>query len=157
MKRFISLMLALVLALCFVGCDGGSVSGYVFKSGDVEIAIGADANTVVSALGDYVNMTESASCGGGAEPDREYTYSGFKFNTVNENGMNKIVKITVTDDSISTPEGIYIGDGREAVIETYGDAYTEIADGALVYSDGTTKLMFGIKNGAVTAIQYIPE
>ena len=158
MKRFISLALLLAMLVCFVGCDGGSeTKSYLFKSGDVEIKVGGDANATVSALGEAQNVVETPSCGGGAEPDREYTYAGFKFNTVNENGVNKIVKIVLTDDSVSTPEGISIGDGREAVIETYGADYTENASGTLVYTDGETQLMFGISNGCVSAIHYVEE
>lgn len=158
MKRFISLVLALMMLACFVGCDGGSeVKNYVFKSGEVEIRVGGEANAVVSALGEAQNLVETPSCGGGAEPDREYTYAGFKFNTVNENGTNKIVKIVIADDSVSTPEGISIGDGREAVIETYGENFTENASGTLTYTDGSVKLMFGITNGCVSAIHYVEE
>ena len=158
MKRFISFALALMVLVCFVGCDGGSeAKNYVFKSGDVEIKVGGEANAVVSALGEAQNLVETPSCGGGAEPDREYTYAGFKFNTVNENGANKIVKIVLTDDSVSTPEGITIGDGREAVIETYGEDFTENASGTLTYTDGAVKLMFGITNGCVSAIHYVEK
>lgn len=158
MKRFISLALLLAMLVCFVGCDGGSeTKSYLFKSGEVEIKVGGDANAAVSALGEAQNLVETPSCGGGAEPDREYTYAGFKFNTVNENGVNKIVKIVLTDDSVSTPEGISIGDGREAVIETYGADYTENASGTLVYTDGVSQLMFGITEGSVSAIHYVEE
>lgn len=158
MKRFISLALLLAMLVCFVGCDGGSeTKSYLFKSGDVEIKVGGNANAAVSALGEAQNLVETPSCGGGAEPDREYTYAGFKFNTVNENGVNKIVKIVLTDDSVSTPEGISIGDGREAVIETYGADYTENASGTLVYTDGASQLMFGITDGSVSAIHYVEE
>ena len=159
MKRLLALLLLmLTVALCFVGCDGGSeTKNYVFSANGVEIKVGGDANAVVSALGEAQNLVETPSCGGGAEPDREYTYAGFKFNTVNENGVNKIVKLIITDDSVSTPEGIFIGDGREAVIEVYGDSFTENASGTLIYTDGEVSLMFGITQGCVSAIHYVEE
>ena len=158
MKRFISLALLLAMLVCFVGCDGGSeIENYVFKSGDVEIKVGGDANAVVSALGEAQNLVETPSCGGGAEPDREYTYAGFKFNTVNENGKNVIVKIVLTDDSVSTPESISIGSSRDEVIATYGENFTENATGTLIYTDGATKLMIGITDGSVSAIHYVQE
>ena len=158
MKKFISFALACLLLVCFVGCDGGSeVKGYVFKSGEVEIKVGGNADAVVSALGEPQNLVETPSCGGGAEPDREYTYAGFKFNTVNESGVNKIVKLVITDDSVSTPEGIFIGDGREAVIEVYGNNFTENASGTLIYTDGEVSLMFGITHKCVSAIHYVEE
>ena len=158
MKRFISFALACLLLVCVVGCDGGEgAKNYVFSSNGVEIKVGGDANATVEALGEAQNVVETPSCGGGAEPDREYTYAGFKFNTVNKNGKNVIVKIVLTDDSVSTPEGITIGDGREAVIETYGEDFDENASGTLTYTDGATKLMFGISNGCVSAIHYVEE
>ena len=154
MKRFISLALACLMLVCFVGCDKEEVN-YSFKSGEVGFSVNHDADAVIEKLGDPIDLVETPSCGGGEEPDREYTYAGFKFNTVNENGVNKIVKIVLTDDSVSTPEGITIGAGREAVIETYGEDFTENASGTLTYTDGATKLMFGISNGCVSAIHYV--
>lgn len=158
MKRFISFALACLMLVCIVGCDGGSeTKNYVFKYMDVEIAIGGDSDAVVSQLIDDRIVIETPSCGGGAEPDREYTYWGVKFNTVNENGKNVIVKIVLTDDSVSTPEGISIGSSRDEVIAAYGESFTENSSGTLTYTDGTTKLMIGIKDGAVSAIHYVQE
>lgn len=156
MKRFISLALACLMIACFVGCDKEEVN-YSFKSGEVGFSVHHDADAVIGKLGDPIDLVETPSCGGGAEPDREYTYAGFKFNTVNENGVNKIVKIVLTDDSVSTPEGISIGSSRDEVIAAYGESFTENASGTLTYTDGTTKLMIGIKDGAVSAIHYVQE
>ena len=140
----------------FVGCDKEEVN-YSFKSGEVGFSVHHDADAVIEKLGDPIDLVETPSCGGGEEPDREYTYAGFKFNTVNENGLNKIVKIVLTDDSVSTPEGISIGSSRDEVIAAYGESFTENASGTLTYTDGTTKLMIGIKDGAVSAIHYVGE
>ena len=156
MKRFISFALALMMLFFFVGCDKEEVN-YSFKSGEVGFSVHHDADAVIEKLGDPIDLVETPSCGGGAEPDREYTYAGFKFNTVNENGLNKIVKIVLTDDSVSTPEGISIGSSRDEVIAAYGESFTENASGTLTYTDGTTKLMIGIKDGAVSAIHYVQE
>ena len=156
MKRFISLALACLMLVFFVGCDKEEVN-YSFKSGEVGFSVNHDADAVIEKLGDPIDLVETPSCGGGEEPDREYTYAGFKFNTVNENGLNKIVKIVLTDDSVSTPEGISIGSSRDEVIAAYGESFTENASGTLTYTDGTTKLMIGIKDGAVSAIHYVQE
>lgn len=156
MKRFISFALACLMLVCFVGCDKEEVN-YSFKSGEVGFSVHHDADAVIEKLGDPIDLVETPSCGGGAEPDREYTYAGFKFNTVNENGKNVIVKIVLTDDSVSTPEGISIGSSRDEVIAAYGESFTENVSGTLTYTDGTTKLMIGIKDGAVSAIHYVQE
>lgn len=156
MKRFISFALALMMLFFFVGCDKEEVN-YSFKSGEVGFSVHHDADAVIEKLGDPIDLVETPSCGGGEEPDREYTYAGFKFNTVNENGKNVIVKIVLTDDSVSTPEGISIGSSRDEVIAAYGESFTENASGTLIYTDGATKLMIGIKDGAVSAIHYVEE
>lgn len=158
MKRYIAAVIALVMLTALAGCAGGSENAsYAFVSGDVEIKVGEDAKTVIASLGEASSVIETPSCGGGAEPDREYTYAGFKLSTVNENGVNRIVKIVLTDDSVSTPEGIFIGDVREAVIEKYGNAYTENASGSLIYTNGGIRLMFGIQHGCVSAIHYVED
>ena len=90
MKRFISLALACLMLVCFVGCDKEEVN-YSFKSGEVGFSVHHDADAVIGKLGDPIDLVETPSCGGGAEPDREYTYAGFKFNTVNENGNISVV------------------------------------------------------------------
>ncbi|MBQ2242211.1 MAG: hypothetical protein II319_08740 [Clostridia bacterium] len=156
MKRFISFALACIMLVCFVGCDKEEVN-YSFKSGEVGFSVHHDADAVIGKLGDPIDLVETPSCGGGAEPDREYTYAGFKFNTVNENGVNKIVKIVLTDDSVSTPEGISIGSLRDEVIAAYGENFTENATGTLIYTDGATKLMIGFADGSVSAIHYVEE
>ena len=81
MKRFISFALALMMLFFFVGCDKEEVN-YSFKSGEVGFSVHHDADAVIKKLGDPIDLVETPSCGGGAEPDREYTYAGFKFNTV---------------------------------------------------------------------------
>ena len=144
------------MLVCFVGCDKEEVN-YSFKSGEVGFSVHHDADAVIGKLGDPIDLVETPSCGGGAEPDREYTYAGFKFNTVNENGVNKIVKIVLTDDSVSTPEGISIGSLRDEVIAAYGENFTENATGTLIYTDGATKLMIGFADGSVSAIHYVEE
>ena len=156
MKRFISFALACIMLVCFVGCDKEEVN-YSFKSGEVGFSVHHDADAVIGKLGDPIDLVETPSCGGGAEPDREYTYAGFKFNTVNENGVNKIVKIVLTDDSVSTPEGISIGSLRDEVIAAYGENFTENATGTLIYTDGATKLMIGFTEGSVSAVHYVEE
>ena len=70
-------------------------------------------------------------------------------------GVDRIVKIVLTDDSVEASFDIKIGSTKSAVIAACGDSYTETADGSLVYTAGGTKLMFGIRDGVVTAIHYI--
>ena len=155
MKK-LSLILAAVLlvTLCFVACDAGKGGEYSFAYNGKSIRIGDDGNAVASALGAYSDYIEEDSCGGEG-PDKTFVYPGFRYDTVMTGGVDRIVKIVLTDDSVATPQGIKIGSAKSAVVSAYGDGYTETADGGLVYTDGNTKLMFGIRDGVVTAIHYI--
>ena len=155
MKK-VSLILAVLMLLTtvFVACDQNSGQEYIFSYNGQAIRIGDDGNTVASALGTYTDYIEEDSCGGEG-PDKTFVYPGFRYDTVMTGGVDRIVKIVLTDDSVKTPQGIKIGDAKSAVIAAYGDSFTETADGGLVYTDGACRLMFGIRDGVVTAIHYI--
>lgn len=144
----------LLLTLCFAACDQNQGGEYTFSYNGSAVRIGDDGNATASALGAYTECIEEDSCGGEG-PDKTFVYLGFRYNTVKQNGVDVIVKIVLTDDSVATPQGIRIGDAKSAVVSAYGDGYTETADGGLVYTDGNAKLMFGIRDGAVTAIHYV--
>jgi hypothetical protein len=143
----------LMLSLCFVACDQNTGVEYSFSYNGTAVRIGEDGKALSAALGDYIDYRESGSCGA-EQNDKEFYYPGFRYDTVWSNGADRIVRIVLTDDSVATPQGIRIGDAKSAVVTAYGDSYTETADGSLVYTDGTTKLMFGIRDGVVTAIHY---
>ena len=155
MKR-LSLIFAAILLLvcCLTACDQNKGGEYSFTYNGQDVRIGEDGNAVASALGSPVDYIEEDSCGGEG-PDKTFVYPGFRYDTVMQGGVDRIVKIVLTDDSVATPQGIRIGDAKSAVISAYGDGYTETADGGLVYTDGNAKLMFGIRDGVVTAIHYI--
>ena len=155
MKRFgLILAAVLLLSMCFAACEQGTGGEYSFAYNGYGIHIGDDGNAVAAALGTPIDYIEEDSCGGEG-PDKTFVYPGFRYDTVMTGGVDRIVKIVLTDDSIATPQGIKIGSAKSAVIAAYGDSYTETADGSLVYVMGGTKLMFGIRDGVVTAIHYI--
>lgn len=155
MKR-LSLIFAAILLLvcCLTACDQNKGGEYSFTYNGQDVRIGEDGNAVASALGSPVDYIEEDSCGGEG-PDKTFIYPGFRYDTVMQGGVDRIVKIVLTDDSVATPQGIRIGDAKSAVVSVYGDGYTETADGGLVYTAKDTKLMFGIRDGVVTAIHYI--
>ena len=155
MKKLSLLLIAvLLLGTLLCACEQGTGGEYSFAYNGKTFRIGEDGNAVAASLGAYTDYIEEDSCGGEG-PDKSFVYPGFRFDTVMQNGTDRIVRIVVTDDSVATPQGIKIGSAKSAVVSAYGDGYTETADGGLVYTDGNTKLMFGIRDGVVTAIHYI--
>ena len=67
--------------------------------------------------------------------------------------MNSIL---LTDDSVTTPEGAYIGSSKEDVEALYG---TESGDmeAMLTYVKDGVSLNFVLIDGAVASIEYLAE
>lgn len=133
--------------------SANSKKGYVFKTGDIEIEIEAEAKPYIDALGEPKSYYESPSCAFG-DLDKIYTYNGFEINTFSTDGKDYVSIIILNDDSVSTKEGIFIGDSADKVKEIYG---TDVQknDNALVYAKGNMKLCFFIKGDVVESIQYL--
>ena len=155
--RILSLTLAvLTLVLCFAACGGkGSSSDLVYKtSAGVTVAIGADADPVIAQLGGWASMNSSESCGGFQGKDYIYTYKGFRVSTTPAKSGQIICKIELTDDSVKTPEGLYIGMSRaDAEAAMKGFASEKVSDN-LVYTANGTKLQVVFRDGSVSGIIY---
>lgn len=133
--------------------DNISEKGYVFKAGDVEIEIEAEAKAYLDALGEPKSYFEAASCAFG-DLDKTYTYNGFELNTFSQNGKDYVSAVVLRDDTVATKEGISIGDSVDKVKEVYGD-FTSETDTAIVYAKGNMKLCFFIQDDTVVSIEYL--
>ena len=157
--RILSLTLALLaLTLCFAACGGkgGSDSKLVFVTpNNVTLAVGAPAADAVTTLGDWVSMNSSDSCGGFSGKDYLYTYHGFRMSTTPAKDGQIICKVELTDDSVKTPEGLYIGMSRaDAEAAMKGFTAEKVGDN-LVYTSGPAKLQVVFRDGSVTGIIYV--
>lgn len=178
--RLLSVLFAALLAVVLAGCDTAEPSGltdttaagettaaelaapptvYGFVSGETLLYAGADP-AVLAALGEPQDKLEAPSC---VHPgfDRIYYYAGFEVNTQpTAAGGEVIVSVYLTDDSVSTPEGIYIGATLDAVKAAYGET-APAADNAMLYRytktdagvTGTVNFLVDA-NGTVTSIYY---
>lgn len=127
---------------------------YVFLSGDFAISIDQDMAQVLAALGEPQSYFEAASCAFEGL-DKTYTYSGFQITTRPEEDKDYVNSILLTDDSVTTPEGIYIGSLKEDVLETYGCS-SDGSEGSLMLTLGNTTLSFIFQDGKVLSIEYLP-
>ena len=157
--RILSLTLAvLALTLCFAACGdkGGSDSDLVFVTPNgVTLTIGGPAADAVTTLGDWVSMNSSDSCGGFSGKDYLYTYHGFRMSTTPAKDGQIICKVELTDDSVKTPEGLYIGMSRaDAEAAMKGFTAEQVGEN-LSYTVGNTKLQVVFRDGAVTGITYV--
>ncbi len=132
--------------------DPGNGGGYLFAANGVSVAIDAEAGPITEQLGEPVSYFESESCAFEGL-DKIYTYSGFELDTYPKGGKDYVSAVVLTDDTVSTPEGIAIGDSAEKVKEAYPGEYTEICSMLRYEKDGMT-LSFVIQDEEVISIEY---
>jgi hypothetical protein len=158
--RILSVLLAvLAMTLTFAACDSGSSDeGYVFKTSDgTKIAIGDTDEVVTANLGKPLSEISSASCGGFEGKDYVYTYKGFRVSTTPAAKGQIVCKIELTDDSVKTPEGLYIGMSRADAEAAMKGKTAESVGENLVYTAGGTKLQVVFRDGAVSGILYVAK
>lgn len=126
--------------------------GYVFTYRDVEVEIDAEATPILEKLGEANSYFEAASCAFNGL-DKMYTYSSFELDTYPMGDKDYVSLILFKDDSISTAEGVSIGDPEEKIVQVYGDDALE-EDGMIVYQKDGMKLCFIVNEGSVSSIEY---
>lgn len=130
-------------------------SGYSFEYKDLNIFMNMDVAPVINNLGEALEYFEAESCAFKGL-DKTYTYPGFEITTYPLNGSDNISSIYIMDDSVSTPEGIYLGASVDEMIAAYGDDYTE-SSGAYTYTKDDSKLQFITKDDEIIAITYLAD
>lgn len=170
MKKFLSLMLALMLVLTLAACGGEAApettepapalntpvqpdaNSWSYTVRGVDIQMHAPAAAIIEALGEPVSYTEEASCAF-TGLDKTYFYGGFYLQTYPMGEEDYIYAVWLVDDSSTTPEGIYIGATQAEVEAAYG---TEGFNGSNAYIlEGTTStLTIILTDGLVSSIQY---
>ncbi|HJC41096.1 MAG TPA: hypothetical protein H9701_06040 [Candidatus Intestinimonas pullistercoris] len=175
-KKLLTLFLALGLTASLAACSGGEGGTaqtpapegtqpvetsaapendtYVFQAGGADIAINDNMADVLAALGEAQSYFEAASCAFNGL-DKTYTYSGFVITTRPEGEEDFVNSILLTDDSVTTPEGAYIGCTLDEVTAAYGEAEPS-ESGVLAYTKGDTTLNIILKDDVVASIEYLP-
>ena len=125
----------------------------MFEIQDTSISIDQNISEVLDAIGEANSYFEAASCAFEGL-DKTYTYSGFVITTRPEGDEDLVNSILLTDDSVTTAEGIYIGSPQADVLATYGDSSTE--NNVIQYTLGNTTLNFILEESVVLSIEYIP-
>ncbi|MBR1757688.1 MAG: hypothetical protein IJ744_03025 [Lachnospiraceae bacterium] len=125
---------------------------WYFLKGDVKIEIGAPAQPIIDALGEYQSSYEAPSCAFDGM-DVVYTYPGFEVLTYVVDGEAKISGVVLRDDTVETVEGICIGSSK-ADVET---AYGKLEEGAtsLQVTKGNCELLVILTDDVVSSIQYL--
>ena len=117
---------------------------------DVNLAPGDPSDPAISALGDDYSYFESPSCAYQGI-DKVYTFDSVIIRTVAQDDEEFITSIEIKDDTVETPEGIYIGCTRDQVTKAYGEAEGD----TLIYEDGTVSVAFIMgSDDTVTDMSY---
>ena len=148
----------LILLLCLAGCGTSDPAdkegGFNFTYNGCQIAMNAEATDVIAALGEPEGYTEEASCAFEGM-DKTYNYGSFYLTTYPMEGKDYVYGIWFSDDSVSTKEGIRIGDTQAEVEAVYGaDSSNGTNTYALTRTKGETQLTIILADGVVRSIQY---
>lgn len=177
MKKMIALMLVLTMgaSLCACGNTGSGTEttapsekhedtqpvnvetepacdDYVFTYEGIDIEMKAHADGIIDALGEPKSYTEEPSCAFEGM-DKTYFYGSFYLQTYPMEDVDYIYCLWIVDDSVETPEGIYIGATQAQVEAAYGaDSYN--GNNAYVITGENSRLTIILDNGVVSSIQY---
>ena len=131
-----------------------SGESYVFLTPDgVEVPVNADMSQLLEQLGEAQTYFEAESCAFEGL-DKTYTYPGFVITTRPEGEQDLVNSVRLTDDSVTTQEGAYIGMEEAAVKELYGDEGEESTN-LLIYTQGDCALNILLDSGKVVSIEYL--
>ena len=118
------------------------------------VTVNENMADALAALGEYQSYFEAESCAFDGL-DKTYTYPGFVITTRPDGDRDFINSIRLTDDSVTTQEGAYIGNTADQIRAIYGDPDNDL-ESALYYTDAYTMLSFILEDGVVISIEYLP-
>ena len=157
MKKIMTLLLSAALMLSLAACGGEPAepreAGYAFVYKDTSIGMGVDAAPILEALGEPVSCTEETSCAFEGL-DRTYYYGSFYLQTSPEGEQENIYSLWLADDTVTTPEGLFIGAPQAQVEAIYG-AEGFNGSNAYVMKKGPSRLTVILEDGLVSSIQYL--
>lgn len=133
--------------------NAASTSGYSITIQGMKIHMHDEVAPILAKLGKSMQYFEAKSC---AFPglEKTYTYSGFSLLTYESNGLDRVASIILLDDSLSTDEGLFLGDSLDKVKQFYGDKYTKSLD-LYTFESGKMKLNVLLEKNTVASIEYI--
>lgn len=162
MKRVIWMLALLLLLACapkedavFVDPNakqGGKYGTLYFEADGVRFGVFDAADDVFSALPQNSGTFVGTSCAFADSQDTFYTYDGFQIMT-NVYDVERVTAITIADDTVRTPQGVYIG---MTVSDAENALGMEAQTGGFLQTEGTCTLSVVVQDGVVTAIQYVP-
>ena len=150
-------MAVLMLSLCIFACkkeenDKNTDKSFYVTYKSVKLELGKDANAAVNKLGDALSVSELGNCGG-LGSQKKYTYASLALFVLEDNNGGCIIDgIELYDDSVTTPEGVYIGMSAEEAKAKLAGA--KQSGNALTVVDGKYYLKVKLDGGKVSEIYF---
>ena len=133
------------------GGDNAASENFVFKYAGVDLIVNTDIDDSKFSDDDY-EVSEVASCAGQGLASL-YSFKNGSFSVETMVGADTIVRIALMDDTVTTAEGVYIGQTVDDVKAVYGEP-SESSDSLYIYTKGTSELRFQFIDGKVNEIDY---
>jgi len=132
----------------------GNAEGFPFEYRGQIIYVGMPAGPIIDQLGEPRSVFVERSCAfEGEGNDKTYIYSGIDMQTFQLGDNDYVLAVVLRDDSVETPEGLYIGMAEEDALALLSEAYEE--DGGIyTYTKGRGTLKVGTEMGEVKSLAY---
>lgn len=130
----------------------GNAEGFPFEYKGQIIYVGVSAEPIVRQLGEPQNYFEAPSCAFNGI-DKTYFYSGIELHTFPLDDKDYVLAVVFTDDSVETPDGVYLGISAKDAIAILGDGYEENG-GQYTYVKGQGSLSVMTENNVVIDLSY---
>ncbi|MCL2446833.1 MAG: hypothetical protein FWD06_08730 [Oscillospiraceae bacterium] len=129
-------------------------ANHTFMFNNVEITMGALPDPVLAALGPALDEMREPNCAIEGE-DVTLRFPGMILNlTYPADGTAPfIVSVSLIDDSVGTPEGLYIGAPAADIARLYGQ-YDREVNGFYYFNQGRSTLEIAVRDGVVVQIIY---
>jgi len=109
-------------------------------------------NDVLDLLGEPTGVRQTPSCAFEGY-DRIFGFGAINVHTYPSGDDNFVQVISIRDDSVTTVNGIRLGDSWEDVLAVYGTDYEQDFS-IFTFRRGDTALSFFIEDGMVVEITY---
>jgi len=107
---------------------------------------------VLDALGEPVGVRQTPSCAFDGY-DRIFGFGAINVHTYPVGDEDFVQIISIRDDSITTRNGIRLGDSWDRVLDAYGSDYVQDFS-IFTFTKGSTALSFFVDDGTVVEITY---
>ena len=120
--------------------------------GDARVNMGANVNEIIDALGEPIAEFTMPSCAFDGT-DIVFRFPGFQVHTIPIGEENFVHTIVLTDDTVSTFEGIRLGSAAQDLTYAYGHDYTHEYS-MYTFTREHTSISFFVENGIVISIVF---